>query len=542
MRHRNRLVVAAMLALLWAGTGSEGRAAGRVALVIGNSDYTHATSLANPANDAADTAASLERLGFSVIRALNVDFNAFGQAIRTFNAQVQGAEIGLVYYAGHGVELGGENWLIPVDAELRTDVDVANESIGLKTLMQSVRQASGAGLVILDACRDNPFTAKMSRSKLTRSVDRGLARVEPTANVLVAYAAKDGTVAKDGTGRNSPFTAALLNNLETPGLDVGLLFRTVRDEVLSATRREQQPFVYGSLSSKPIYLKDPAPVSAPPYGPAMVGRAADETVWLAIRESTDPQLFENFLARFPASLHDADARSRLEELKVAGECDRVAGADIDRDRGRGIVVIEAGSLALETAARACEQAMRRFPEVARFAFQAGRAAEARQDYSGARQLYEQAAATGSAPAMLRLGFLHSEGGRLPTDYAQARQWYERAAAQNAAVALVNLGVLYESGRGGPQDYGKAFELYQKAAAAGDSHAMRNLGGLYESGRGVRRDYAQARRWYERAADLGERSAMASLAKLYERGLGVRKDAAAARMWNRKTEAAKEGDK
>ena len=119
------------------------------------------------------------------------------------------------------MELGGENWLIPVDAELKTDRDLLSEAIGLKTILQSVSRAGALGLVILDSCRDNPFAAKMARTnKLTRSVDRGLARVEPTANVLVAYAAKDGTTATDGDGRNSPYTAALLRHLGTRGLEV----------------------------------------------------------------------------------------------------------------------------------------------------------------------------------------------------------------------------------------------------------------------------------------------------------------------------------
>src|SRR4029077_5796142 len=151
----------------------------------------------------------------------------------------------------------GENWLIPVDAELKADLDVASEAIGLKTLIQSVSRASGLGLVILDACRDTPFAAKMARSKLTRSVARGFARVEPTTNVLVAYAAKDGTTARDGNRRNSPYTTALLRNLEVPRLEVSFMFRNVRDEVMAATNRAQQPFVYGSPSGNPGLSKSP---------------------------------------------------------------------------------------------------------------------------------------------------------------------------------------------------------------------------------------------------------------------------------------------
>jgi uncharacterized caspase-like protein/uncharacterized protein YdaT len=483
------------------------RAETRVALVIGNGDYVHADSLPNPPNDASDVAESLKRLSFSVTKVLNGSYGDLRQAIRAFNVQVQGADIGLIYYAGHGMELGGENWLIPVDADLKTDLDLANEAVNLKTLMQSVSRAGGLGLIILDACRDNPFATKMVRSKLTRSVERGFARVEPTTNVLVAYAAKDGTTAKDGDRRNSPYTAALLRNLEIPGIEISYVFRNVRDEVMASTKRAQQPFVYGSLSSKAIYLNQaPSPPPAPAIGPQAVIKPADEAIWLTIKGSTDPQLLQSFLSKFPASAHEAEARLRLEGLQFAKDCDRLAGANIERDRARSVAVVQRDDTKSDAATHACEQAMQRFPDVARFAFQAGRAAEARKAYSTARGLYEKASAIGSSLAMVRLGLLYGEGTALPVDYAQARQWYERAASQNIPSAMLRLGMMYEIGRG------------------------------------VERDYGEARRWYEKAANLGDWPAMMSIGRLYERGLGVPKSAAEARAWYRKAESAKAADK
>jgi Caspase domain len=179
------------------------------------------------------------------------------KAIVDFGRSTEGSEMAVVFYAGHGMEAGGENWLIPTDAELRS-ADVESEAISLRSINLQVSKARQLGLVILDACRNNPFAAKMQRSLRTRAVARGLAPTEPTDNVLVAYAARDGTTANDGDGRNSPFTTALLRNIETPGLEISFLFRNVRDEVMSATKREQQPFVYGSLSKEAIYLKPPA--------------------------------------------------------------------------------------------------------------------------------------------------------------------------------------------------------------------------------------------------------------------------------------------
>ena len=175
-----------------------------------------------------------------------------------FGRDARGAEIAVVFYAGHGIEVAGESWLIPIDAELKSDIDVDHEAIGLKSVMLTVEGASRLGLVILDACRNNPFAARMQRTIRTRSVAHGLAQVEPSGNVLVAYSAKDGTLGADREGRNSPFTTSLLRHIETPGLEISFLFRNVRDDVIQATRREQQPFVYGSLSKEAIYL-DPAP-------------------------------------------------------------------------------------------------------------------------------------------------------------------------------------------------------------------------------------------------------------------------------------------
>jgi uncharacterized caspase-like protein len=216
-----------------------GNAQSRVALVIGNSAYQSVAALPNPVNDADDIAASLNRLGFEVKTLSNATFDDMRRALINFGREARGTEFAVVYFAGLGMELGGENWLTPVDAQLSTDLDVANETIGLQSLTRAVSSTTKLGLIILDACRNNPFAPKMQRSSsLSREVERGFARVEPNDNVLVAFADRDGTTAKDGTGRNSSFTGSLLKNIETPGLEVTFLFRTVQDDVLASTRRE----------------------------------------------------------------------------------------------------------------------------------------------------------------------------------------------------------------------------------------------------------------------------------------------------------------
>jgi Caspase domain len=305
------LAVALLIGLCVATPAS---GATRVALVIGNSAYRHVPVLPNTLNDAGDVVDSLARLGFSVQRVQDGGFDAMRRALLEFSRKARDADMALVFFAGHGMEVGGENWLIPVDAELKTDLDTEQEAISLKAVMLTVSAASRLGLVVLDACRNNPFAARMQRTLRTRAVDRGFVRVEPTGSVLVAFAARDGTTAADGTGRNSPFTAALLRHLETPGLEINFLFRNVRDDVIAATRRQQEPFVYGSLSKETIYLKSPVPAAAvalPPVAPA-----PDEVTWNFLKDTTDAAAIGRFIERYPQSPLRPEAEERLRSLSA----------------------------------------------------------------------------------------------------------------------------------------------------------------------------------------------------------------------------------
>src|SRR6202030_473490 len=178
------------------------------------------------------------------------------------------AEIAIVYYAGHGIEVDGVNYLIPIDARLARDFDVEAETVSLDRLLRAIEAARRLRLVILDACRENPFAQSMRRS--SRAVGRGLARVEPAApDTLVAFAAKAGSIASDGDGANSPFTAALLKHLATPGLDIRLALGRVRDEVRETTRSRQEPFVYGSLGGRTVSILDALAGSVPSPPPEL---------------------------------------------------------------------------------------------------------------------------------------------------------------------------------------------------------------------------------------------------------------------------------
>lgn len=242
-----------------------GRAAAdrRVALVIGNARYASVLALKNPANDAADIAAALRRLGFAVTEEINASYREMRLALRDFAEAAERADMALVYFAGHGIEIDKTNYLIPVNAELKSDRDVEFEAISLDAVLRSVAASGGLRIVLVDACRNNPFSQNMSRTIASRSLGRGLARVDPVGGVLVGYAAREGTIALDGDGRNSPYARALLRHIEEPGLEIGKLFRRVRDTVFEMTNGQQEPFTYGSLPGIDIYLKPPLAAPAP---------------------------------------------------------------------------------------------------------------------------------------------------------------------------------------------------------------------------------------------------------------------------------------
>src|SRR4051794_1042994 len=252
----------------------------RVALVLGNSNYQNVAPLANPVNDSSKIAATLKDAGFDVVDSRR-DLAAAEtrRALRDFADRARDADIAVVYYAGHGIEVDGGNYLIPVDARLERDTDIYDEGLSLDRILIAIEPAKKLRLVILDACRDNPFARTMKRTVATRAVGQGLAKVEPTSpNVLIAYSAKAGSTAADGDGTNSPFTIALAHHLTTPGLDVRRAFGFVRDEVLKTTANRQEPFVYGSLGGDDVPLV-PAPArpvpaaTTAPAGPALSAQA-----------------------------------------------------------------------------------------------------------------------------------------------------------------------------------------------------------------------------------------------------------------------------
>lgn len=257
------LVFAVVLAFVLCAAQLAHASGKRVALVMGNSDYDHVSTLINPVNDTEDLAAALRRIGFDVTLGHNLDYRGMRLALRDFAEAAQTADVVLIYFAGHGIEIDNVNYLIPTNAELRSDRDVEFETVRLDAVIRSVADAPGLKIVLVDACRNNPFLSTMTRTASTRSLGRGLGRIDP-GGVLVGYAARGGTLALDGDGRNSPYVQALLQHIEEPGLELGKLFRKVRDTVYDLTDGFQEPFTYGSLPGEDIFLVPAAqPVAVP---------------------------------------------------------------------------------------------------------------------------------------------------------------------------------------------------------------------------------------------------------------------------------------
>ena len=288
----------------------------RVALVIGNSDYQNVAPLTNPSNDAAAIAAILTKANFDVVDAKsNLTGIEMKRTLRDFGNKVRDADVAVIYYAGHGIELEGSNYLIPVDAKLEIDTDVLDEAFPLDRFVVAADPAKQLRLIILDACRDNPFNKTMKRTIGSRAVGRGLAKVEPTnPNTLIAFAAKAGSTASDGEGRNSPFAAALVNHMTKPGLDLRKAFGYVRDDVLKATSNKQEPFVYGSLGGNDVSLV-PAVVAAPTVSTQQTdpNSALRRDYELAERVGTR-EAWDYFIATYPDSFYAKLAHAQRNKL------------------------------------------------------------------------------------------------------------------------------------------------------------------------------------------------------------------------------------
>jgi len=302
---RRALRKAVFLLLLVAGWGISAGCAfaeKRVALIIGNSNYEKVPRLLNPANDAALIAETFKSAGFgSVELRRDLKVSEMRRALRDFTDNSREADVAVAYFAGHGIEIDGNNYLVPVDAVLERDVDIYDEALSLERVLVAVEPAKQLRLVILDACRDNPFARTMKRTIASRAIGRGLAKVEPTSpNTLIAFASKAGSTAGDGDGKNSPFTAALVKHVIKPGLDLRRAFGYVRDDVLKSTGNRQEPYVYGSLGGDDVPLVPAKPAAT---GPQADPDAAVRRAYELALQASERDAWEAFLQAYPEGFY-----------------------------------------------------------------------------------------------------------------------------------------------------------------------------------------------------------------------------------------------
>lgn len=293
----------------------------RVAFVVGNSAYRHTARLENPGNDAADVSAALARLGFHVIEGIDLDKAAFDRKIRDFAAALQGAEVGVFFYAGHGLQVSGHNYLVPVDARLTAASALELEMVRLDLVHRAMEREAKTSILFFDACRDNPLSRNLARAMGTRSaeVGSGLAAVEGGVGTLVSFSTQPGMVALDGRGRNSPFSAALVRQLAASGEDLHAILIAVRNEVMRETERKQVPWEHSALTGRFYFnpgaqatARGPAPVAAPGAGSSEAAEA-----WSAAKDTTNIRVLETFIERYDNTFFAVLAQARIEELRKA---------------------------------------------------------------------------------------------------------------------------------------------------------------------------------------------------------------------------------
>src|SRR5262245_50536292 len=268
-----RRLITGVLALAAVLVTTLAQAADKVALVLGNGAYAHATQLPNPPNDAADMAKALRDIGFDVVDGIDLDRRGMEERIRAFADRLGSAKVALFFYAGHGMQVAGKNFLIPIDAKLQKAGDLAFDAIDVQVVLAQMEATQRVNLVFLDACRDNPlarsFASTLGSASRSASVGRGLASIQSAVGTMIAFATQPDAVALDGGGRNSPSHAPLINHIREPGVDIAVTMRRVRVDVLAATNQQQVPWDHSSLTDAVVLVPGERQVGTAPTAPAV---------------------------------------------------------------------------------------------------------------------------------------------------------------------------------------------------------------------------------------------------------------------------------
>ena len=293
----------------------------RVALVIGNSAYTNSPALANPSNDANDVARAFETLGFQVIKGLDLNKRGMEEILQRFARSLSNSTVGVFFYAGHGLQVSGRNYMVPIDAKLEDAYGVDFELIRLDLVHRTMERASNTNILFVDACRDNPLARNLARAMGTRSsaIGRGLASMEAGVGTLISFSTQPGNVALDGQGqRNSPYAKALVKHVTQGGYDISELLIRVRRDVMRDTARRQVPWEHSALTDQFHFgakIPEPANEGANEGASLRANPQAELLFWSTVKESQNPALIRTYLARYPKGVFAPLARVMINSLE-----------------------------------------------------------------------------------------------------------------------------------------------------------------------------------------------------------------------------------
>ena len=524
----------------------------RVALVIGNAAY-QGSPLANPVNDARAVAARLRRLGFDVTLRENLKTREIGSTYRDFRTKIKPGAVALVFYAGHGLQVKGQNYFPAVDSDIASEEDVPLQSLNLATLLDNMEEAkAGVSLVLLDACRDNPYSRRF------RSATRGLAKVEAASGTLIHYATKPGSVAADGDGKNGTYTEALLAQLDSP-LPVELMLKQVTNLVVNKTKGKQEPWVEGSLRGDFYFNGKAVAQVTPVQAPSIDPYANERSFWDSVKDSRNTDELKAYVDRFPNGLFLELAQSRLTLLTPsppvpasalidpAAEARNYEAAQAQRRLGnyQGAIVALQNFLVqypksnlapraeywtadsyfnLRDFMRALASAqtlIQSYPNsmtvpdailiIASSKLEMGDVIAGKNSLEEILQKFPISEAAGKARRRLAAITVVPPTGveplvnlSPPKGDENAQRLYRLATDKNDAAAQVDLGYLYANGTSGLErnDF-EAARLFRLSADQGNTLGQINLGSFYENGRGgLGRDEASAVRLYQLAAVQG----------------------------------------
>ena len=492
-----------LLTVLAAGSA---RAETRLALVIGNEAYTHVPSLQNSGDDARAMRQRLAATGFDVIYRENADRRTMNRAVDEFVGRLSADTVALIYYAGHGVQLGSANYLLPTDIEADTADDVASDAIDLSRVLERVTATRARfALAIIDACRDNPFR---SAGRSLGTV-RGLAPSTSADGVMVVYSAGVNQTALDrlsdrDTDPNGVFTREWLRQMAVPGLSVQEVAVRVRQSVASQARSVghlQTPAVYDQSLGTFEFVPGPPTLPATGAPPQISATALPSTTGPSTTSSEMQSGTASGVPTGPAPLQACDRLGQPPRWKLGGLLALAAGVTVP-------------ALDARAARAACAQAMAEWPNETRFVAYAGRAANKAGDFREALRLYRLAASRGDPLAQNNLAAMYADGQGVGRNQVEAARLYRLAADQGYATAMSNLGSLYVFGKGVPHDEKEAVRWWTRAVEAGEEDAQTNLAVMYAQGRGgVPRDLREAARLWRLAAARGDTVARNNLRKM-----------------------------